>query len=152
MQQMDKRHRTSNISPRKGNTVQFIFQNNKKKLKMEDVVCKHFQSGYCKFLDHCRKHHITEHCQTKNCKLKACTKRHQKVCKFFTSYNVCKFGEQCSYKHSVTQEESDMSKLENKMSNLEDTVKVMSETIKVYLLQKLKEPWIMINHCILLYL
>ena len=98
---------------------------------MEDVVCKHFQSGYCKFRDHCRKHHETEHCQTKNCKSKACTKRHQKVCKFFTSYNVCKFGEQCSYKHSVTQEKSDMSKLENKMSNLEDTVKVMSDTIKV---------------------
>ena len=98
---------------------------------MEAHVCKHFQTGYCKFGDHCRKHHETDNCQTKNCTSKACTKRHQKICKYFTRYNVCKFGEKCFYKHTLSQEKSDVIELQNKVKDLEDTLKVMSKTIKV---------------------
>ena len=67
-----------------------------KNLKMETVVCKRFQKGFCKFEENCRKHHNKETCPNIQCKIKACIKRHPRNYKYFNSHNTCKFGEDCA--------------------------------------------------------
>ena len=47
-------------------------------------VCKHFKYGFCKFGEKCNKQHLKEICQTEDCNLKTCSKRHPKICKFFS--------------------------------------------------------------------
>ena len=56
-------------------------------------VCKHFQTGYCKFGRSCKKQHISESCLKADCNSKACLQRHPKQCKFFSQSGFCKFGE-----------------------------------------------------------
>ena len=63
-----------------------------------ETICKFNQFGFCKFLSHCRRHHVNEICleMCNNCN---CPKRHPKTCKFFEKYNRCKFGEYCAFAH-----------------------------------------------------
>ena len=102
---------------------------------MEVVVCKYFQSGFCKFQEHCRKQHVKELCETDKCTSKVCIKRHPKVCKYFKTQNACKFNELCAYQHTITTETSTMEELVNKINTLANTVKVMSE--KIYVLENI---------------
>ena len=96
---------------------------------LEAVVCKHFQTGYCKFREHCRKHHVSELCDKANCNSKACKKRHPTICKYFTAHNVCRYQDKCAYLHTITEEKSDTAKLLSKVDHLEDTLKVMSKKV-----------------------
>ena len=98
---------------------------------MESVVCKHFQTGFCKFEEHCRKQHIQDISPNCKCADKACTKRHPRICKFFNNHNTCKFGEHCAYQHKTTKENNDIMILAAKVDDLENTVKVMSANIDV---------------------
>ena len=99
---------------------------------MEAAVCKHFQTGFCKFQDHCRKHHIQELCETDNCKTKTCTFRHEKVCKFFAKKSVCKFGNKCEYLHKSTNTRlSEIDLLVSKVTSLKNTVKDLSGKIVI---------------------
>ena len=93
---------------------------------MEQVVCKYFQCGFCKFGDMCRKEHIKEICPIQNCISKTCMKRHPKVCKYFSTQNRCKFGEQCSYKHEVNSNQNEISELKEKMAVLEQSVRLLN--------------------------
>ena len=68
---------------------------------MEASQCKYFQTGYCKFREHCRKKHVIEMCQTEQCFSETCSKRHQKMFKYFTTF--FKLGDKCCYKHFATQ-------------------------------------------------
>ena len=96
---------------------------------LEAVVRKHFQIGYCKFREQCVKQHVEELCEISNCKSKACSKRHPKVCKFFTQYNSCRYNEKCAYTHTVTTEQSDIGALLVKVDHLENNLKVMSDKV-----------------------
>ena len=93
---------------------------------MEQVVCKYFQCGFCKFGDTCQKQHIKEICSTKKCISKTCIKRHPKVCKYFFTRKSCKFGELCSYKHEVDSNQSEISELKEKLSILEGSVELLN--------------------------
>ena len=104
---------------------------------MEGVVCKHFQTGYCKFQQHCRKHHVKEICETEHCKTKACRYRHPKVCKLFTAHNTCKFGEQCAYHHKITKAGNEITEIVIKINALENTLTLLSEKI-IFLEEELK--------------
>jgi hypothetical protein len=98
---------------------------------MEQVVCHHFQTGFCKFGEHCRKRHVQEICQTKQCKSKACIQRHPNVCKYFATQNTCKFGEKCAYQHKISKDKSEINELVARVGALENTIQVMSQKIKV---------------------
>ena len=102
-----------------------------KKLKMKHTVCKHFQTGFCKFGEHCRKQHVQEICPTKQCKSKACIQRHPNVCKYFATHNTCKFGEKCAYQHKISKGKSDINELVARVGVLENTIQVMSHNIEV---------------------
>ena len=102
-----------------------------RKLKMEQVVCHHFQTGFCKFGGHCRKQHVQEICKTKQCKYKVFTQRHPDSCKYFATHNTCKFGEKCAYQHKISKDKSKINKLVAIVGALENTIQVMSQNIKV---------------------
>jgi hypothetical protein len=104
---------------------------NIKKLKMEVVVCRYFQTGYCKFKEHCRKHHIKELCETVKCTSKTCKYRHKRICKFFMANKTCKFGEHCEYLHKNTGPNSEIDILVDQTSTLKNTVKILSEKITI---------------------
>ena len=97
--------------------------------KMEGVVCKYFQTGYCKFQEHCRKHQVKEICETENCKTKSCKYRHPKVCKIFTAHNACKYGKHCAYQHKTTKAGNEIIEIMINMNALENTVTLLSEKI-----------------------
>ena len=74
-------------------------------LAADDVnvpICKHFQTGHCKFGGRCKKRHVPENCPKANCVDKGCLQRHPKQCRFFSQSGNCKFGEFCSYKHATS--------------------------------------------------
>ena len=85
-------------------------------------VCKHNQRGYCKFGMQCRKHHINEICQNGNCSLEVCQKRHPNVCKFFSIFGSCKFGEDCAYTHIKSKRENSIEKLIKEIEHLKRKV------------------------------
>ena len=89
-------------------------------------VCKHFQTGFCKFGDGCCKRHVKETCEAKNCN-KKCAFRHPKPCKYFTLNKFCKFGEACCYKHSGDPVDIH---LREQVRSLQATVDSMAETLK----------------------
>ena len=97
---------------------------------MEATLCKHFQVGFCKFGDHCRKHHVKEICQIMMCKSVSCRERHPKLCKYFSTFKTCKFGEHCAYQHIESKESSDIQELVSKLAILENTIRIMSVKIE----------------------
>ena len=75
------------------------------------------------------KQQVEELFEIENCKSKACSKRHPKVCKFFTQYTSCRYNEKCGYSHTVTTEISELAALLVKVDNLESNLKVMSDKV-----------------------
>ena len=94
-----------------------------------EQVCKHFQTGFCKFGELCRKHHVKVICNKENCDSKDCNERHPKICRYFNSNQVCKFGITCSYLHVTLKEKGDIFQLTSKVNQLESLIKSMSQQI-----------------------
>ena len=97
-------------------------------------VCKHFQTGYCKFGRSCKKQHVSESCLKADCHGKACLQRHPKQCKFFSQGGFCKFGESCSYKHTSSSSPGHLSiqiqALEAKIGDLCKAMKVLEDEVR----------------------
>ena len=96
---------------------------------MEASICKYFQTGFCKFGDHCQRHHVKETCDSITCVQSLCKQRHPKSCKFFTTQQKCKFNDNCAYKHVISKAKSDISLLMNELSSLK-TINSMSAKMK----------------------
>ena len=92
-----------------------------------EQVCKHYQTGYCKFGEHCRKHHVNIICKKENCNSKDCIERHPKICKYFTVGNACKFDDSCSYLHVKRNENSDISEQNTLKEKVQEMEKKMEE-------------------------
>ena len=54
--------------------------------------------GYWKYATNCRKRHIETICEDNSCDEK-CENRHPKLCRYFDTYQRCKFGDYCRFKH-----------------------------------------------------
>ena len=62
-------------------------------LMTENDVCKHNQTGFCKYRQQCTKEHVNEICNEKHeCKDKTCTMRHPKRCKIFEDFGGAKLS------------------------------------------------------------
>ena len=85
-----------------------------------ESICKFNQSGFCKYQNHCRKQHINDSGPTSMCNNMACLLRHPKVCKYFTNFRRCKFGESCAYLHGhdTQTEDKNISELEHELENV----------------------------------
>jgi hypothetical protein len=100
--------------------------------KMEASPCKHFQTGYCKFREHCRKQHINEMCQEELCTTQTCIKRHPKVCKYFNTH--CRFSDRCSYKLVTSRPHDNTGEIVAKITHLENCIREMS--LQIIILEK----------------
>ena len=95
---------------------------------MEAKVCKHFQTGYCKFGKGCRNQQIEEICNTPiKCSIKNCNKRHPKYCKYFFFQQVYKFGDQCLYKHSISSNKSEIDVIIQEVKTLKATIAILGD-------------------------
>ena len=95
-------------------------------------VCKHFQTGFCKFADKCKRRHEKEICQITHCSSKTCRKRHPKLCKFFSLNHFCKFGDLCCYKHLIAESQSTphlLTVLQAKVDEMEKMIKSLQSEI-----------------------
>ena len=70
--------------------------------KLEETICKHNQTGFCKFENNCRNRHVYEICsEDNNCKTKGCPKRHPKLGRNILRDESYRFGKTCAYKHKI---------------------------------------------------
>ena len=97
---------------------------------MDSKVCKHFQLGFCKFGDKCRKPHNSKTCESIVCVDQSCEKRHPRYCKYFATFNTCKFGARCAYKHAPPKDQVDMQKLSQDINQMSKNITEMAERIK----------------------
>ena len=103
---------------------------------MEGRVCKHYQTGFCKFGAHCQKHHVIEMCNEEHCDKRICVKKHPNICKYFSLNHFCKFGDMCCYKHITSKNNSETVNLKIKtciknmfsqISNLENNIEELQK-------------------------
>ena len=94
----------------------------------EKLVCRHFQTGFCKFGESCKKQHVKENCQTKTCLSKICKFRHPKPCKYFMRNQSCKFGNSCAYEH-IEHTDTHIGDLQRKVDALQAKVDEMGITV-----------------------
>ena len=98
-------------------------------LAADDIqICKHFQTGHCKFGGRGKKRHVPENCPKANCVDKTCLQRHLKHCWFFSQSGMCKFGEFCSYKHATS---PSLGHFHIQIQALEDRIEELCKAIKV---------------------
>ena len=106
-----------------------------------ETICKFNQTGFCKFLSHCRNQHVMDIYPTNQCKDMHCVLRHPRTCKFFSNFGRCKFDEECAYLHNsrnqtidleIRELESELRKTKTKIKELENIQERMDklETIQ----------------------
>ena len=97
-------------------------------------TCKYNMFGHCKFGVLCRKYHITNTCSNFPCKDSECRSRlrHPRPCKFFTLYQNCKFGNNCSFLHLP------LNNSEKEIETLKNAIKQKDEEL-VNILSRLSE-------------
>ena len=107
--------------------------------------CKHNNTGFCKFRDHCKFQHFDLICPKNVCRNADCRKRHPKTCRFGTS---CKFNYKnaCAYKHAkdLSQEtfQSETRVLQEEIKTLQTNISELKKSVQLKekeLKEKIKE-------------
>ena len=96
---------------------------------MSATLCLHHQYGHCKFGVHCRNQHITETCANFPCVTTKCSKRHPKVCKFFSISGSCRFKESCSYLHKRVENDK-IYALNKEVEKLKEDIELLTTEVK----------------------
>ena len=98
---------------------------------MEDEACLHSKFGYYKFKDRYTRKHYSETCQQPEVSKasKACLKRHPKACRKFVKDEICRFGAECAFRHSIQPVKSTSCKIEAKLHSLANVVSEMAKKI-----------------------
>ena len=101
-----------------------------------ETICEFNQTGFCKFLSHCRNQHVMDICPTDQCKDMNCVLRHPRTCNFFSNFGRCKFDEECAYLHNsrnqtidleIRELESEMRKTESKIKDIESLQEIIGK-------------------------
>ena len=96
-------------------------------------ICKHNQTGYCKYNKSCTNTHINEVCKQTYCEQSTCNKRHPKDCKKFNSSAGCRFKDRCAYKHINSLTSTDQSAINQAVAEVtikhEDDIKLIKEEL-----------------------
>ena len=84
-------------------------------------------------MEKCRRYHENKKCEKLDCEIRDCPLRHPKVCRFFTDFRFCKFGEWCKFSHEVLRNASssneEIERLQNKLMAVENDLKKNSEKV-----------------------
>ena len=107
------------------------------------TVCQFNKFGFCKFGVTCRHLHFSETCENNLCEISNCLKRHPTMCKYIKTYNRCKFGSFCSYKHDTNDvlSQNDDNEIETRFATFENQfldlkAKIKEDDVKI---KKLEE-------------
>ena len=100
-------------------------------MDVDQQICLHHKYGFCKFSQYCRKLHIHEICLETHCESQNCPKRHPKLCRFYSLYQRCKFGDYCAFKHSENQQVREIEELKVKLISLEKKNLNLNERLEV---------------------
>ena len=92
-------------------------------------VCNYNKFGYCRFGDKCNLTHNNQVCDKTGCPVANCDFRHPKQCKYFKTYQRCKFTTYCSYKHDENLTNSE--NMKTKMHTFEDNVSKLEKSLEV---------------------
>ena len=96
---------------------------------MGDKNCKPFQSGYCKFGERCRKLHINVICENLQCDKVSCENRHPKSCRYFSTFNTCKFGVHCAFFHNKSETIMKIEKTKKEITVLKSEIEHLQSSI-----------------------
>ena len=94
-------------------------------------LCKHNQTGFCKFRNKCQKRHENTVCEnTENCSEERCTKRHPKVCRDFNNNKNCRHKDKCAYKHIQHEKQTELNELiKQGLLKHENDIKLLTEEV-----------------------
>ena len=94
-----------------------------------EIVCKFYQTGFCKFQTHCKNVHNHDICPSNHCSNNACMLRHPRVCKYFLNFGRCKFGSSCAYLHKNqnTLHAQQILEIQNQIQSLEVKIKKLED-------------------------
>ena len=94
-------------------------------------LCKHNQTGFCKFRNKCQKTHENTVCEnTENCSEESCIKRHPKVCRNFNNNRNCRHKDQCAYKHIQHEKQTELNEqIKQGLLKHENNIKVLTEEV-----------------------
>ena len=94
-------------------------------------LCKHNQTGFCKFQNKCQKRHENTVCEnTENCTEESCIKRHPKVCRNFNNNGTCRHKDQCAYKHIQHEKQTELNEqIKQGLLKHENDIKVLTEEV-----------------------
>ena len=109
-----------------------------------NTLCKHNQSGFCKYKLECRKRYENKLCsEASTCTSKECPYRQPKVCRNYYGEGKCRFGESCSDKHEkefkkdlkvkevMDQHKNEINSIKEEMNKLKEVVSLMEKQIIV---------------------
>ena len=91
-------------------------------------VCKHHQTGYCKYREQCKKYHSSNICKESVCRDLNCWKRHPRSCKYFTFHGKCKYTN-CAYAHNKSEKHRQIDILETEVKELKHKIAELSNTL-----------------------
>ena len=96
-------------------------------------ICKHNQTGYCKYNKSCTNTHINEVCKQTYCEQSTCNKRHPNDCRKFNSSAGCRFKDRCACKHINSLTSTDQSAINKAVEEVtikhEDDIKLIKEEL-----------------------
>ena len=96
----------------------------------DNFICRHNQTGFCKYGMQCMKVHVNEICKTNaDCKDVKCTKRHPKKCKGFESSGKCKFLN-CAYLRVNSESDKKTDELITVVNELKDEIRKVAQNVK----------------------
>ena len=94
-------------------------------------VCKHNQTGFCKFGLKCHREHNNELCPVIICRIQNCRRRHPKTCKYHKR-KFCKYTKDCAYSHSENKNPNNFEDMKEEVKQLKaDIDKLKRNTTKV---------------------
>ena len=99
-------------------------------LSNRNKVCRHNQTGFCKYREQGTEDHVDEICNDKNeCKDTFYKMRHPKKCKIFEIFGRCQF-DNCAYLHVDNETKNKISALETEVNNLKLEVSSILTNVK----------------------
>ena len=93
------------------------------------TVCKHNQTGYCKFGQKCHRHHIDTICKNEgSCSEPSCNFHHRNQCRYFNVGKKCKFTN-CAYLHKKPGSDVKIELLETEVNSLKEKILELSNNM-----------------------
>ena len=90
-------------------------------------VCRHNQTGYCKYREQCHQEHVNEICEVRICRDTSCRKGHPKTCKYFVKNSTCKYTRDCAFSHPEKKSPNDLDNVKSEVNVLKAEIEELKK-------------------------